>query len=101
VEAAASPARVLRDPLDGLLIIAAAKAQPTRHAFPLLADALRMAFDTRGRGSRLWARRLVEILGAPNGMADAVASRIAEHLGFSAEAVCREPRSRPRALHAA
>lgn len=61
MEAEALRARVLALPIDGHLLLAAARSQGRAHAYPLLADAIAMA-----DGEAFWESLSVEeVLGAP------------------------------------
>ncbi|HWI05995.1 MAG TPA: hypothetical protein VNT54_00590, partial [Solirubrobacteraceae bacterium] len=77
-EAAALRARVLALPLDPNLLMAAMRAQPRRYAFPLLAEALRLAIDEDALEA-LADCSLGELLSAPRGMGQSTARRLLAH----------------------
>lgn len=74
--------RVLVSPLDGHLLMAAARSQARQQAFHLLADALDMAED-----EAFWEGiTVVELLSAPTHMGEATGRRLAAHLKLPPDA---------------
>lgn len=92
VEDRALRARVLRAPLDPVLVMAAARSQSRPYGYRLLADALALT-ATRGDdpatvaiSAGLWGERTVlNLLGAPQSMGEFRARRVAEHIGITAD----------------
>jgi hypothetical protein len=89
VEARALRARVLHPPLDGVLVMAAARSLARPYGYALLADALAIEHsEADSAASDVWAERSVlDLLSAPQGMGEFRAGHVADHIGLAAEAL--------------
>jgi hypothetical protein len=82
MEAEALRARVLTSPVDGHLLMAAARSQARQHAFPLLADAIAMR-----NGEGFWDEwTVVSIMRSPIHMGESRARWLAKHVNLEPHA---------------
>jgi hypothetical protein len=79
LEVEALRARVLAPPLDEHLLFAAFRSQGRRHSFPLISEALGIAFADGSTAAAFGSRTVRELLSAPRSMGPRTATRLAEH----------------------
>lgn len=83
IEAEALRARVLLAPIEGVLVMAAARSQARAYAYPLLAEVI-----TRADAQAAWCEWSVhDVLGAPQRTGEATAQRLARRLDLAPEAL--------------